>query len=117
MAGYTAHRVLRHEFPELGPDVWVELKNPYLLPANRLNPAREPRRLPNGTVDMADVAKIGYDLYSWLVVDWNVYPAWDGESEMDTEPLGPPSPETLARVPTPVEVWITEQVSAAGRPS
>jgi len=110
----TARRLLRQDFPQLGDDVWVEMKNPLLLPIDCLRPQVEPRRLPDGSLDMQHVAEMGYALTARLITAWSVYDATD-ESD-DPARLVEVNPENLQKIPAPVEVWIAARMSEATRP-
>lgn len=106
-------RTIRKDFPDLGDDVWVEIRNPRMLPLDRTRPKRMPKTNSDGAVDLDDARGLGYALIASLITGWHV---WDAtvDDEVWLEDI---TSDTVRRVPSPVELWIAEQLTAAGRPS
>jgi hypothetical protein len=107
--GY-ANRFVRLEFPELGDDVYVEIRNPQLAPPAMLR---------------GDVSPTpeGYSPDTWhtfvvvakLVKSWQVF---DAESDEDEQPVLelPATPETVAKVPATILRKITGLIEEAINP-
>lgn len=113
MAGYT-DRTIRQDFDELADGIYVVIRNPKLLPEDKLVP-RKIRKLANGEFNMDDAARAGAELFASLITDWFVYDATDDSDE--PEPLGEATPENVRKLPVMITNWLGEQVEGARRPT
>lgn len=116
-------RTVREDFPALGADVWVEIKNPLRLPDALLVP-RKAKTIPvieNGVtigenVDLEDATLALEECVSALVVRWHVY---DESAEADNVeiPVSECNPETLRnKVPRVIVKWLLSKHSEAVNP-
>jgi hypothetical protein len=116
-------RTVRKDFPELGPDVWVEIRNPLRLPDALLVP-RKAKMTPviedgvtiGENFDMEDVTLALEETIAALVLRWHVY---DESAEADNVeiPVSECGPETLRnKVPRVIVKWLLTQHSEAVNP-
>lgn len=111
----TVHRKLRKDFPTLGDDVWVEMRNPRMLPMDRLQPQVVIRTLPDGSLDPEHAREVGCQVAAGLVTAWHVFDATDDSD--DPRWLEQINGETFRLLPAPVEIWIGTQMNEATSPS
>lgn len=116
MAGY-ANRTIRLEYPELSDAddlVFVVLRNPKTLPLERLMPPDVAQNDDGTLVDLKAGTSAMNDMFAGLIKEWHVY---DGTSDADDQPLlGPPSRDTVSKLPTEIWTDISKQVTAAVTP-
>lgn len=105
-----AEKTIRRDFHELGPDVWVEIRNPLLMPEEKLQ-TRPPRVDDKGNVDRDDAYKKAREMMAGLIVDWHVFD-YDTDDLLDI-----PTQANLGRCPVAITNWIGKLVQEARDPS
>jgi hypothetical protein len=115
IAGY-ADRTVTLNFPDLGPEIYVTLRNPKTMAPGALRP-RDIAMGPDGLPLNPDDAEAAmYDMLATLVRDWCVY---DATSDLDDQPRLPlpATPEMMRMLPMSIITTITEELSKAVNPS
>ncbi len=108
------NRTIRLEFPELGPDVWVAIHNPMLMPSSRLQSDIDIALDANGRpVDSKQAVDASFDIAAKLIASWNVYDPFD---ETDTPLELPATIEKLRLLPMSITLKISEIVGKALNP-
>ena len=105
--GYR-NRTIRMDFDDLGDGVYVTLRNPKLVPADRLAPRQVAMDANGMPANQNDMFMATYETVANLITDWCVYDAED-ESE-DPAPLGAPSIENVAKMPSEMFERITNEL-------
>lgn len=128
IAGY-ANRVIHMPFPELSEDpendpIWVSLRNPRLVPPEELRPkgvATDPNTGQPLDTNAAEMAM--YTVFAKLIIGWRVYDAsYMALDETTGEPLDqprlpmPPTPETVAKLPSAILTRLVEEFTQAANP-
>lgn len=103
-------KTIRRDFDELGDGIYVEIRNPLLLPEEKLQ-TRKVRTDRDGTVDRDDAYRKTYELIAELIVDWHVLD-YDTEDVLDT-----PTAANVRRMPSVITTWIGKLVQEAKDPS
>jgi hypothetical protein len=131
MSGYNNPYVLL-EFPNLGDDVSVLIRNPQLMPPAQLQP-RDVAVDENGQpVDQEAARQASYEVMERLIVAWKVYEAFEGEIEVaeDADPtelfqqltvgepkrLGKINTDSIGRLPLAILNRIGEEVGRVADP-
>lgn len=108
------NRTIQLDFPELGPDIWVVISNPMLMPASRLQSNIDIELDANGKpTNAAQAIDATFDIASKLIVSWNVYDPFD---DSDTPLDLPPTVEKLRLLPMTIVLRISEIVGKALNP-
>lgn len=132
MSGYTNPYVLL-EFPNLGDDVSVLIRNPQLMPPAQLQPRDVPLDENGQPVDQEQARQASYEVMQRLIVAWKVYEAFGGEAEVaeDADPaelleqltaagepkrLGAITTENIGRLPLAILNRIGEEVGRVADP-
>lgn len=89
MSGYTNPYVLL-QFPELGEDVSVLLKNPQLLPPSEITPEDVPTDDSGRPLDPKAANEEMYKVMARVIVAWKVYEAFDPDTVLDIDPDADP---------------------------
>lgn len=115
-------KLIRQDFPQVAPDCFIVIRNPFWAPPDRLAPKREPKVNKQGHVDKKDAARVGADWVLWFIDEWQMYPVmtdadWDIPGDWNPEPLGPPSMDTVLKMPADVQAWVVREILGARRPS
>lgn len=74
MAGYTNPYVIL-QFPELGEDVSVLMRNPQLLPPSEVTPKDVPLDDRGQPLDPQQAQEAMYEVFARVIVAWKVYDA------------------------------------------
>jgi hypothetical protein len=119
MSGYTNPYVLL-QFPDLGDDVSVLMKNPQLLPPSEIQPEDVATDENGQPVDAQAANEAMYKVMARLIVAWKVYEAFAPGDTLDIDPeadpaelfaslgsgtqerLGKVTPENVAKLPLAV---------------
>ncbi|MFE2486066.1 hypothetical protein ACFXGR_22750 [Streptomyces mirabilis] len=128
MSGYTNPYVLL-QFPDLGDDVSVLMKNPQLLPPDALTPEDVAMDAEGKPVDNQAANQSGYKMIAGIIVAWKVYEAFTPGDALDIDPdadpatlfeslsagapvrIGKITPENVGRLPMVVLKRIMEEIS------
>lgn len=128
MSGYTNPYVLL-QFPELGDDVSVLMKNPQLLPPDALTPEDVAMDAEGKPVDNQAANQAGYKMIAGTIVAWKVYEAFTPDDALDIDPdadpaalfeslsagapvrIGKITPENVGRLPMVVLKRVMEEIS------
>jgi hypothetical protein len=106
-------RTVRRDFEELGPDIWVAIHNPMLMPSTRLQPKTHIDTDAEGKPVNPDQALAAmYEIAAGLVCGWNVYDPFD-MAESPTPLELPATPEKVQLLPMTITLWITDIVGKA----
>lgn len=130
---YTNPYVLL-EFPELGDDVSVLIRNPQLMPPDALSPEDVPLDDKGMPVNPQDGLNASYKVMAGLIVAWKVYeifnPADGLDIDIDEDPadilarlgagtqqrLGKVTPEAVGRLPMSIITRIMDEVQRVTNP-
>jgi len=131
MAGYTNPYVLL-EFPELGDDVSVLMKNPQLIAPSKLQARDVPLDENGQPLDPREAQEASYEVMERLIVAWKVYEAFSDDVEIDPEAdpaelfqqlaagepkrLGKVTTENISRLPLAILNRIGEEVGRVADP-
>lgn len=114
MAGYK-NRFIHLDFPELGDDIWVDILNPLLAPADRLQSGLAVEIGPDGKpVDLSTEKSMdmSYDVAAKLIVRWNVYDIDDVSDDPQPLPV-PVTIESMKKLPFSITSRITAELGKA----
>jgi hypothetical protein len=89
MSGYTNPYVLL-QFPDLGDDVSVLMKNPQLLPPSEIQPEDVPTDDNGQPLDQKAAQEAMYKVMAKLIVSWKVYEAFSDGDALDIDPDADP---------------------------
>lgn len=106
--GYR-NRTIRKDFTDLGDDIWVSIRNPKLLPLDKLTPEDIPVG-PTGEPRKEDMISATNTLISGVIASWNVP---DPGDDRDDAPSMELSPESVGKLPVEILSWVQEQVTEA----
>ncbi|MGW5477712.1 hypothetical protein [Streptomyces sp. NPDC004008] len=127
MSGYNNPYVLL-QFPELGDDVSVLMKNPQLLPPDALTPEDVAMDADGKPVDNQAANEAGYKMMAGIIVAWKVYEAFNTSDALNVDPdadpaalyeslsagtptrLGKVTPENVGRLPMVILKRIMEEI-------
>jgi hypothetical protein len=133
MSGYTNPYVLL-QFPDLGDDISVLMKNPQLLPPSDIQPEDVPTDDNGQPLDQNAAQEAMYKVMARLIVAWKVYEAFDPNAALDIDPeadpaalfdslgageqkrLGNVTVENIARLPLAIINRIGEEVGRVADP-
>ncbi|WBP89539.1 hypothetical protein [Kitasatospora cathayae] len=134
MSGYR-NRFILLEFPEVGDDASILLRNPRLVPPDLLEPEAVAVDANGEPLDREAARQSMHKVLAGLIVAWRgMYDATivdlpadlpaDGDlaalmarlEESGQQPLGAPSPETVARLPIGVVNRLAEEIGNAANP-
>ena len=133
MSGYTNPYVLL-QFPDLGDDISVLMKNPQLLPPSEIQPEDVPVDENGQPLDQNAAQEAMYKVMARLIVAWKVYEAFDPNATLDVDPdadpaaifeslgageqqrLGKVTTENIARLPLAIINRIGEEVGRVADP-
>jgi hypothetical protein len=133
MSGYTNPYVLL-QFPDLGDDVSVLMKNPQLLPPSEIQPEDVPTDDNGQPLDQKAAQEAMYKVMAKLIVSWKVYEAFSDGDALDIDPdadpvdifaalgtgeqtrLGKITTENIARLPLAILNRIGEEVGRVADP-
>lgn len=133
MPGYTNPYVLL-QFPELGDDVSVLMKNPQLLPPSEIQPEDVPTDDKGQSLDPQAANEAMYKVMARLIVSWKVYEAFAPGDALDIDPdadpadvfatlgageqtrLGKITPENIGRLPLAILNRIGEEIGRVADP-
>ncbi|NUR65142.1 MAG: hypothetical protein HOQ47_05225 [Streptomyces sp.] len=122
------------EFPELGDDVSVLLKNPQLMPPDSLTPEDIPLDDKGEPVNPKDAQNETYKIIARLIVSWKVYEAFDPDEALDIDPdddpaevfallgagtqkrFGKVTPEAVGRLPMAILGRLMEEIGRVTNP-
>lgn len=99
-------------FPELGDDCSVLLRNPRLLPAQKLTPADVPLNPDGSPVDPEAAQQATFEVLANVIIGWHV---WDATVEdLENAPLLEDiTPANIARMPVAIISEISRVVAEA----
>lgn len=106
--GYR-NRTIRKDFDDLGDDIWVSIRNPKLLPLDKLTPEDIPVG-PNGEPRKDDMLAATNALIAGVIATWSVP---DPGDDRDDAPSMPLSAESVGKLPVEILSWIQEQITQA----
>lgn len=130
---YTNPYVLL-EFPELGDDVSVLLRNPQLMPPGALSPEEVPLNEKGEPLNPQDGLSASYKVMAGLIVAWKVYEVFNPADALDINPdddpatvlarlgegtqqrFGKVTPEAVGRLPMAIITRIMEEVQRVTNP-
>lgn len=130
---YTNPYVLL-EFPDLGDDVSVLIKNPQLMPPDALSPEDVPVNDKGEPLNPQDGLNASYKVMAGLIVAWKVYEVFNPADALDINPdddpaavlarlgegtqqrFGKVTPEAVGRLPMAIITRIMEEVQRATNP-
>lgn len=134
MAGYNNPYVLL-QFPELGDDVSVLMRNPQLLPPSEVTPKDVPLDDRGQPLDPQQAQEAMYEVFARVIVAWKVYDASEPaalELGDDVDPvalfeslgavqdpqprLGPVTVENIGRMPLRIINRVMEEISRVADP-
>lgn len=115
MPGYD-NRFKRIDFPELGSDVFVTIRNPKTMPPSMLRPEGVALDANGNPLDEVEAEKAMYRVLATLVRDWNVY---DASSDADEQPLLPlpATADSVERLPLAIINRVATELADAANPS
>jgi hypothetical protein len=79
------------QFPDLGDDVSVLIRNPQLMPPDSLTPGDIPLNDKGEPVNAQDAKNETYKIIAGLIVAWKVYEAFDPGDTLDIDPNADPA--------------------------
>lgn len=116
--GYKQSKTVRLDFPELGDDCHVIIRNPMLMSQDELTPDLSIALNDEGRpVDMEAARLASVDLSGTLIVSWVMWDINDPSEDPEVLPLPSEDPKSMSKVPSPVVAAISKRVVAAVRPS
>ncbi|MFB6805486.1 hypothetical protein [Streptomyces sp. NPDC056387] len=134
MSGYTNPYVLL-QFPELGEDVSVLMRNPQLLPPSEVTPKDVPLDDRGQPLDPQQAQEAMYEVFARVIVAWKVYDASQAaplELGDDVDPvalfeslgaaqtpqprLGAVTVENIGRMPLRIINRVMEEISRVADP-
>lgn len=133
MSGYTNPYVLL-EFPDLGDNVSVLMKNPQLLPPSEITPEDVPLGEDGQPTDPHAANESMYKVMARIIVAWKVYEAFAPGDALDIDPdadpaalfaslgggeqtrLGKVTPENVGRLPLAIINRIGEEIGRVADP-
>lgn len=133
MSGYTNPYVLL-QFPDLGEDVSVLMKNPQLLPPSEIQPEDVPTDDNGQPLDPNAAQEAMYKVMARLIVAWKVYEAFSTGVPIDIDPesdpaelfetlgageqqrLGRVTPDNVGRLPLAIINRIGEEIGRVADP-
>lgn len=133
MSGYTNPYVLL-QFPDLGDDVSVLMKNPQLLPPSEIQPEDVPTDDKGQPLDPAAANQAMYKVMARIILAWKVYEAFSSDAALVIDPdadpaelfatlgageqkrLGSVTPENVGRLPLAIINRIGEEVGRVADP-
>lgn len=133
MSGYANPYVLL-QFPDLGDDVSVLMKNPQLLPPSEITPEDVPTDDNGQPVDPNEAQQAMYRVMTRVIVAWKVYEAFNPNEALDIDPdadpaelfetlgtgeqqrLGKVTPENVGRLPLAIINRIGEEIGRVADP-
>lgn len=132
MPGYTNPYVLL-QFPDLGDDVSVLMKNPQLLPPSEITPEEVPTNEQGQPTDPQAANEAMYKVMARLIVAWRIYEAFSDDAldiDPDADPaelfaslgageqkrLGKVTAENVGRLPLAVLNKVSEEIGRVADP-
>lgn len=115
MPGYD-NRFKRIDFPELGDDVYVTIRNPKTMAPSKLRPEGIKLDAQGNPVNEDEAEIAMYGVMAALVRDWRVY---DATSDEDDQPLLelPATVESIGKLPLEILKRLSSELGAAVNPS
>jgi hypothetical protein len=115
MPGYD-NRFKRLDFPDLGPDVYVTMRNAKTMAPSQLRPEGIPLGPDGNPLDDNEAERAMHAVLAKLVRDWHVY---DATSDEDEQPLLglPATDDDIRRLPLEILKKMTAELGAAANPS
>lgn len=115
MSGYD-NRFKRIDFPDLGEDVYVTIRNPKTLPPSKLKPEGIRLDASGNPLNEDEAESAMYAVLATLVRDWRVY---DASSDADDQPLLelPATANSVGRLPLAIINKIANELAAAVNPN
>ncbi|MGW1744598.1 hypothetical protein ACWCRD_03060 [Streptomyces sp. NPDC002092] len=122
------------EFPDLGDDVSVLIKNPQLMPPDALSPEDVPVNDKGEPLNPQDGLNASYKVMAGLIVAWKVYEVFNPADTLDINPYDDPAavlarlgegtqqrfgkvtPEAVGRLPMAIITRIMEEVQRVTNP-
>lgn len=122
------------EFPDLGDDVSVLIKNPQLMPPDALSPEDVPVNDKGEPLNPQDGLNASYKVMAGLIVAWKVYEVFNPADTLDINPdddpaavlarlgegtqqrFGKVTPEAVGRLPMAIITRIMEEVQRVTNP-
>lgn len=113
--GYD-NRFVTIKFDDLGPGVFVTIRNPRVMPASMLRPEDIALDANGQPVYPEEAERATNTMICKLIKDWYVY---DATSDADEQPVLdlPATPESVSRLPLAIYLAIAEEVGKAANPS
>lgn len=114
MPGYD-NRFKTISFDDLGPGLWVTIRNPKTMPPARLRPNDIPV---DGNGNPLNPEQAEFEMYrvlATLVKDWHLYDATSDDDDQPVLPL-PATAELVACLPLGVINKMAEELAAATNP-
>ncbi|MFE3577842.1 hypothetical protein [Streptomyces vinaceus] len=133
MSGYTNPYVIL-QFPDLGGDVSVLMRNPQLLPQSVLTPRDVPLDEHNQPINQQEANEAMYEVFARVIVAWRVYDgsqvvsleiAEDADPvalfeslghDVDQPRLGAITPENVAKMPVRIIKRVMEEIAQVADP-
>lgn len=114
MPGY-ADRFKTIQFPDLGDDLWITIRNPKTLPPSSMRPGQIATDMNGNPLDNEQAEAQMYGVLATLVKDWHVYDATSEEEDQPVLDL-PATAESIAKLPLGIINRIAEELEAAINP-
>jgi hypothetical protein len=115
ISGYD-NRFKRIDFPELGADIYVTIRNPKTQPPSKLKPEGIRLDEAGNPVDEDEAEVAMYKVLATLIRDWHVYDASSDEDEQPLLPL-PATAEAVGLLPMEIINKIANELAAAVNPN
>jgi hypothetical protein len=115
MAGYD-NRFKRIDFPALGSDIYVTIRNPKTLPPNKLRPEGIALDMNGNPKNESEAEQAMYAVLAKLIQDWHVYDASSEEDEQPVLPL-PATPEAIGKLPMEIINKVATELASAANPN
>lgn len=115
MPGYD-NRFKRIDFPELGEDVFITIRNPKTLPPSMMRPEGIRVDAAGNPVDEEETERAMYAVIAKLVRDWHVY---DASSDEDEQPLLtlPATADKIGQLPLVILKALGNEIQVAINPN
>lgn len=115
MPGYD-NRFKRIDFPELGEDVFITIRNPKTLPPSMMRPEGIRVDAAGNPVDEEETERAMYAVIAKLVRDWHVY---DASSDEDEQPLLmlPATADKIGQLPLVILKALGNEIQVAVNPN